>query len=108
VIRALGLALVVAGCVGRGEAAIDQPIATVVDAPPPPPRAERIEQRDGHQWVRGHWQRRGSQWLWRAGRWERERSREVWSPGHWVLRAGRYHWVEGRWVSAAGARVRPR
>jgi hypothetical protein len=102
VVLALTFAIAIVGglgCGARGGAA-DHPAATVVDAPPPPPREERVEMRRGFIWVRGSWQLRGGQWVWRAGRFERERAGQVWIGGHWQLRGDRYHWVEGRWRAA--------
>ncbi len=92
----LGLAGAAPGCAGRnGEA--EEPIALVVDAPPPPPRGETVALRRGFIWVRGSWEMRGGRWRWRGGRFERERAGQVWIAGYWQLRGDRYHWVAGRW-----------
>lgn len=93
---AFALAVAAGGCT-RGAARRDAPVVLVVDEAPPEPRAERVEMKDGHVWVRGIWQRFGDEWVWRAGHWLRERPGSVWRDAHWTLRAGRWHWVDGRW-----------
>ncbi|HUS63469.1 MAG TPA: hypothetical protein VMZ28_02960 [Kofleriaceae bacterium] len=76
------------------------PFVTVSTEAPPPPRSEPVEERDGEVRVRGVWQRRGDDWVWRSGRWQRARAGLVWRDAHWAFRAGRWHWVEGHWQRA--------
>ena len=106
-LRRIALVLILAGaslgCPRRGGDA-DEPIALVVDSPPPPPRPERALLRRGHIWVRGSWQMRGGRWQWRGGRFEPERAGLVWIGGHWLLRGDRYHWIEGRWRASRDRR----
>ncbi len=99
------LAMVSTACVVRAQGAVRvRPAAAVyvVDEPPPPPRYRVVQPRAGHVWIRGYWERRGSQWFWVEGRWETERTGYVFNEGHWEQRGNRWHWVEGRWVVDAG------
>jgi hypothetical protein len=97
--RTLALALALAGCGARG-GEVEEPAATVVDAPPPPPIEERVDLRPGHIWVRGRWELHGRRWRWRGGRFEPARAGFVWIGGHWQLEGDRYRWIEGRWRAA--------
>lgn len=101
----IGLAawLALAGCGGRaGEP--EEPMATVVDAPPPPPVAEPVELKPGSIWVRGAWEMRGGRWTWRRGRFERARAGLVWIEGHWQRQRDGYRWIEGRWRASRDRR----
>lgn len=71
------------------------------DEEPPPAKVEaEPAPRAGHVWVRGHWVRRGGQWVWAPGVWHarpRHRANATWAGGRWVKRGRRWAWVGGRW-----------
>ena len=66
-------------------------------APPPAPRQESYQSRDGYLWVSGRWDWRGGRWEWLDGHWERERANRTWAPGRWELQGNYYIWIEGSW-----------
>src|SRR5690348_13281205 len=60
------------------------------------PPAERVEIRGvapsrDHIWIKGHYIRRGREWVWEPGRWELHHGRGEYVAGHWE-REGR-GWV---------------
>ncbi len=92
--------LALAGCAvpASGEAELN------VAVPPPPARVEvvGVAPFPGAVWIRGHWIRRGDDWVWIKGYWARRPVPYArWIPGHWVLRGWgwhrHWHWVPGHW-----------
>ena len=73
---------------------------------PPPVRQERWKPRRGYVWVNGHWDWRGSDWVWVSGRYERERSGFRYREPTWVQQGGAWVAVDGDWV-AMGPTVAP-
>jgi len=73
---------------------------------PPPVRQERWKPRRGYVWVNGHWDWRGSDWVWVSGRYERERSGFRYREPTWVQQGGAWVAVDGGWV-AMGPTVAP-
>jgi len=67
-------------------------------APPPPPRDERLENRPGFVYVRGHWDWRDKNWAWIDGHWEKERSGKKWRESRWEQREGAWVLIDGEWV----------
>jgi hypothetical protein len=79
----------------------EQPAATMVYQPPPPPHEQAPVRPPGPQyaysWVPGYWTWQG-QWVWANGTWiPRPRPHVEWVPGKWVKRGQRYIWIRGRW-----------
>ena len=102
-------ALLLAGALGGAPACVLRVTAPalVVDAEPPPPRAEAAPvQRMGYVWVAGHWEWVGTTWQWRTGYWQAERTNYAWRDGYWERRGNRWHWVEGHWEVGAAVDVR--
>lgn len=66
---------------------------------PPEPLEERVVERPGFIWIKGHWDWRDNQWAWAAGRWEPDRAGYTWHEGRWERRGDAWHWIEGRWES---------
>ena len=73
------------------------PPASGPSSPPPLPRDERVERRDGFVWARGHHEWRGNQYEWIPGHWERQQARQTWSDGRWEQRGNTWVYVEGGW-----------
>jgi hypothetical protein len=79
--------------VGVGvEVGIAPPPLRVETVPPPPSPA--------HEWVPGHWQWNGAQWVWRPGHYLRRPTPvSYWVPAAWVpTPSGRYRYVPGHWA----------
>lgn len=86
---------------GGWEAGRDVPDAPAYDgpteAPPPPPRAEPHERKDGFIWARGHYVWKNGRYEWVNGHWERPRARKRWVDSHWERRGRQWVFVEGGW-----------
>jgi hypothetical protein len=66
--------------------------------PPPPPRHEAMPgPRRGHQWVPGHWERRGPRHVWLNGYWVQQRPGYAYTQPAWRERDGRWDMDRGRW-----------
>lgn len=65
----------------------------------PAPRVEQVSPRPGSFWIAGHWEWRGSTWIWTGGHWEAERPGMHWVPGTNQLRGNVYVWVDGHWAT---------
>src|SRR5262245_19440154 len=57
---------------------------------PPPPRAEKFNQRSGFVWVAGQWEWKGGQWVWSAGHYEKFRRGKKWRERRWEKRGDVY------------------
>lgn len=64
---------------------------------PPPPRDENYSRKEGHVWIRGHYDWRNGQYEWVGGRWERERPQRHWVDARWERRGNEWIFVEGSW-----------
>ncbi|MEO5737027.1 MAG: hypothetical protein ABIQ82_06165 [Variovorax sp.] len=74
-----------------------QPRVTVQVAPPPA-RAERVPQlRRGQVWVPGHWEWRGSRYVWIRGQQVRARPGYQYRHPEWRERDGRWEMRRGQW-----------
>lgn len=78
--------------------------ATVVYQEPPQPQVEKVTERSGYIWVKGHWDWQNGQWQWIGGTWEKERTGSQWREGRWERRGNSWHWIAGEWI-AGGAVV---
>lgn len=70
-----------------------------VQKAPPKPKAEVRPRKPSANaiWVPGHWQWRGSKYVWVSGRWDANPRGRTWVPGHWEKRSRGWVWVSGRW-----------
>jgi hypothetical protein len=66
-------------------------------SPPPPPRDERVDDRPGFVFVRGHYEWRDAHYEWIPGHWERSRPKLTWYDGRWEQRGNVWVYVEGGW-----------
>jgi hypothetical protein len=66
-------------------------------SPPPPPREERVDDRPGFVFVRGHYEWRDAHYEWIPGHWERSRPKLTWYDGRWEQRGNVWVYVEGGW-----------
>ena len=74
-----------------------QPHVTVQVAPPPP-RAERVPRlHRGQVWVPGHWEWRGSRYVWVRGYQVRARPGYQYRAPEWRERDGRWEMRRGQW-----------
>ena len=81
-----------AALMGFGAAAQAQYSAIVSTAPPPPRHEVAPAPRTGHVWAPGHYEWRGSEYVWIEGRWMRDREGYESREPHWVQRG------DGSWV----------
>jgi hypothetical protein len=76
-------------------------VNVVVDAPPPPPRAEVIVASPGpdYIWVNGYWGGEPGHYVWIAGHWDRPPHAHMrWVAPHWDRdHDGHYHMARGEW-----------
>jgi len=100
------LALAATGCATRVYA---RPAygAVVYSAPPPRPAtvvvARPAAPYAGAQWVEGHYQWNGAQYVWVDGYWVESRPGYAFVQPRWERQGGRYVYVQGGW--AQGGRV---
>jgi hypothetical protein len=71
-------------------------LSTPVDEPPPP-REERVVERPGYVWERGHYGWRHRRYVWTRGHYVRERRGYDWAPGRWERHEDHYDWRDGEW-----------
>ena len=79
-----------------------QEVGVEVGVAPPPLRAETVPPppSPAHEWVPGHWQWNGAQWVWRRGHYVRRPTPvSYWIPAAWVATPkGRWRYVPGHWA----------
>jgi hypothetical protein len=80
----------------------------VYQAPPPPmqtyaPPAPYA----GAQWIEGHWEWNGAQYVWVEGSWVQGQPGLVYLQPRWERRGGGYVYVDGGWSGGAGVVVQP-
>jgi len=97
VLFSLALALAVPACTVQGNARVHAG-ATVVYQEPPQPQIEKVGERAGYLWVKGHWDWQNGQWSWIGGHWERDRPGSQWREGRWERRGSAWHWISGEWI----------
>lgn len=68
-----------------------------VELAPPNARRERVRPRAGYIWVAGHYQWRGSRYLWQPGYYQRARRGEVYVQPRWVQNGNRWQYQRGNW-----------
>ncbi|MEJ7603716.1 MAG: hypothetical protein WKG01_37860 [Kofleriaceae bacterium] len=73
------------------------PMADGPTNPPPAPREERIESRNGFVWARGHYEWQRGQYEWIPGHWERARASLTWNDARWERRGNVWVMVPGGW-----------
>lgn len=96
----LVIALSVPACRVDGTARVHAG-ATVVYQEPPQPQVEKVNERSGFLWVKGHWDWQNGQWAWIGGHWEPERTGSQWREGRWERRGSSWHWVPGEWIAGS-------
>jgi len=67
---------------------------------PPVERVEIVSEAPSkeHVWIKGHYARSGTEYVWSEGRWERPAAgRHSWVPGHWDHERRGWFFVEGHW-----------
>jgi hypothetical protein len=96
----LAIALASTACQVQGTARVHAG-ATVVYQEPPQPQVERVNERTGFLWVKGHWDWQNGAWAWVGGHWEKERTGSQWREGRWERRGSAWHWVPGEWIGGA-------
>jgi YXWGXW repeat-containing protein len=71
----------------------------VVDREPPPDVAEAPTAAPAgeYDWVKGHYNWNGHDWVWQPGHWQQRKVGYAWVPGHWDRRAHGWVWIEGHW-----------
>jgi hypothetical protein len=73
------------------------PNGVVISAGPPDPVYEvRPADRNGYDWVAGHYAWRNGRYAWVPGYWVAERPGYIWEDAHWVRRG------DGTWVMVGG------
>jgi hypothetical protein len=88
IVPALVLALGLCACGDRDPGPL--PPERVETVPPPPGEA--------YVWERGHWARRGGEYVWVPGRYlARPYARSVWVPGHYRRTRWGEEYVPGHW-----------
>ena len=79
-----------------------QQVGVEVGVAPPPLRVEPVPPppSPAHEWVPGHWQWNGAQWVWRPGHYLRRPTPvSYWVPAEWVATPrGRWRYVPGHWA----------
>jgi hypothetical protein len=103
VLFSLAIALVPA-CAVQGSARVHTG-ATVVYQEPPQPQVEKVNERAGYIWVKGHWNWQNGQWAWVGGHWEKERTGSQWREGRWERRGSSWHWISGEWIGGGSVVV---
>jgi hypothetical protein len=74
-----------------------------IDAPPPPPRAEVVVERNrpgpDYVWIGGYWDGSPGHYSWVNGRWDHPpHAHATWFAPHWERdHDGHYHQVRGEW-----------
>lgn len=72
----------------------------------PPPGEPIYEvtpgERSGYEWVSGHWEWTGTDYVWSPGRWIESRSGYVWVPDNWWRRGKSWYLNPGHWVPESG------
>ena len=71
----------------------------VISAGPPAPMVEvRPADRDGYDWVAGHYAWRDGRYTWVQGHWVNERPGYAWQEARWVQRPdGNWYLIGGNW-----------
>ena len=73
--------------------------------PPPPPRViARPSQRNGKVWVEGHWEWRGSRYVWNNGYWVKARRGYAYAQPRWYQEGGQWRYTRGEWRAAKHGR----
>ncbi|MBN8613624.1 MAG: YXWGXW repeat-containing protein [Deltaproteobacteria bacterium] len=80
---------------------------TLVYQAPPPPRQVYAQPQPyaGAQWVDGHWEWNGAQYVWVDGYWVQGRPGYVYMQPRWERRGGGYVYVDGGWGGGGGGVV---
>ena len=104
IVGAAAMALSAIGCAPRVYA---NPGAVSVYSAPPP-RRQVVVQRPSQpyanaQWVEGHYQWNGNQYVWVDGYWVQQRAGYTFSQPRWVQQGNRHVYVRGGW--SQGGRV---
>ena len=64
---------------------------------PPEPREERVVERRGYVWDRGHYEWRHHHYVWVRGHYVRERRGYDWEPARWDRHEDHYDYHRGEW-----------
>jgi hypothetical protein len=80
-----------------------------VQQAPPPPRQTYMSPQPyaGAQWVEGHWEWNGAQYMWVDGYWTEGRAGYVYAQPRWEQRGGGHVYVEGGWQGGGTVYVQP-
>jgi hypothetical protein len=84
----------------KAEAQAAPPAAMVAKSLPPPPRQEILGPPPSpqHQWIAGHWEVQGVNFIWAAGFWAAPRDGYEWEKARWQSSGDRqWRLVPGQW-----------